>query len=87
MSNALLAIVLFPALGALVNGVRSFWWPHTPKSRGITNPFHRDDFATGEQTKRNKTTVDRSVGWLAIFVRIDNGHGARATVAFRATFL
>src|SRR5688572_3407984 len=37
MANALLAVVLLPALGALINGLRAFCWPHTPKNKGITN--------------------------------------------------
>src|SRR5829696_1589124 len=37
MAEALLAVVLLPALGALINGVRAFVNPHTPKSKTITN--------------------------------------------------
>jgi NADH-quinone oxidoreductase subunit L len=39
MGNALLLVVLLPALGALVNGVRAFARPHAPKNRTITNAF------------------------------------------------
>jgi NADH-quinone oxidoreductase subunit L len=31
-----LAIILLPALGALINGARAYWWPKTPKSKAIT---------------------------------------------------
>jgi NADH-quinone oxidoreductase subunit L len=34
-----LAVILLPALGALVNGVRAFLNPHAPKNRSITNAF------------------------------------------------
>src|SRR5687768_15430374 len=37
MSSALLAVVLLPALGALINGMRAFADPHTPKNKTITN--------------------------------------------------
>ncbi len=37
MASALLLIVLLPALGALINGSRSFANPLTPKNRTITN--------------------------------------------------
>ena len=37
MGSALLFVVLLPALGAFVNGVRAFAKPHTPKNRTITN--------------------------------------------------
>ncbi|HET8796177.1 MAG TPA: NADH-quinone oxidoreductase subunit L, partial [Thermoanaerobaculia bacterium] len=37
MDKALLAVVLLPALGALVNGVRAFAAPKTPKNRTVTN--------------------------------------------------
>ncbi len=37
MSSALLWVVLLPAIGALINGLRAFWWPLTPKNRTITN--------------------------------------------------
>src|SRR5690242_18850708 len=37
MGSALLLVVLLPAFGALVNGVRAFAKPHTPKNRTITN--------------------------------------------------
>jgi len=37
MDKALLAIVLLPALGALINGVRAFARPLTPKNRMLTN--------------------------------------------------
>ncbi|HEX2121049.1 MAG TPA: hypothetical protein VHL59_05335, partial [Thermoanaerobaculia bacterium] len=37
MANALLAVVLLPALGALINGLRAFIHPHTPKNKSITN--------------------------------------------------
>jgi len=37
MAQALLAVVFLPAIGALINGVRAFWWPLTPKNRTITN--------------------------------------------------
>ena len=37
MAEALLAVVLLPALGALINGTRAFANPHTPKNKGITN--------------------------------------------------
>ena len=39
MDKALLAVVLLPALGALINGVRAFANPHTPKNKTITNAF------------------------------------------------
>ena len=39
MASALLWVVLLPAIGALINGVRAFWWPLTPKNRKITNAF------------------------------------------------
>src|SRR3982751_88733 len=39
MASALLLIVPLPALGALVNGSRSFANPLTPKNRTITNVF------------------------------------------------
>src|SRR5436305_7230278 len=39
MASALLLIVLLPALGAFVNGARSFANPLTPKNRTITNFF------------------------------------------------
>ena len=37
MANALLAVVLLPALGALINGLRAFAAPHTPTNRMVTN--------------------------------------------------
>jgi NADH-quinone oxidoreductase subunit L len=37
MDKALLAIVLLPALGALINGARAFAHPHTPKNKSVTN--------------------------------------------------
>ncbi|HEX8170400.1 MAG TPA: NADH-quinone oxidoreductase subunit L [Thermoanaerobaculia bacterium] len=37
MDNALIAVVLLPALGALINGSRAFLNPLTPKNRTITN--------------------------------------------------
>ena len=37
MDKALLAVVLLPALGALINGVRAFATPLAPKNRTITN--------------------------------------------------
>jgi NADH-quinone oxidoreductase subunit L len=37
MDKALLAVVLLPALGALINGVRAFAQPHAPKNKSITN--------------------------------------------------
>jgi NADH-quinone oxidoreductase subunit L len=37
MGNALLAVVLLPALGALINGTRAFARPHAPKNKSITN--------------------------------------------------
>ena len=37
MDKALLAIVLLPALGALINGLRAVAHPHTPKNRKVTN--------------------------------------------------
>lgn len=37
MDKALLAVVLLPALGAAINGVRAFANPHTPKNKSITN--------------------------------------------------
>ncbi|HKR62570.1 MAG TPA: NADH-quinone oxidoreductase subunit L [Thermoanaerobaculia bacterium] len=39
MAEALLLVVLLPALGALVNGTRAFANPLTPKNRTITNAF------------------------------------------------
>src|SRR5919206_956687 len=37
MASALVAVVLFPALGALINGVRAYANPHAPKNKTITN--------------------------------------------------
>src|SRR5687767_3715410 len=37
MAELLLAVVLLPALGALINGTRAFVNPHTPKNKSITN--------------------------------------------------
>src|SRR6266446_8862219 len=37
VSSILLAIVLLPAIGALINGTRAFAKPLTPKNRTITN--------------------------------------------------
>jgi NADH-quinone oxidoreductase subunit L len=37
MDKALLLVVLLPALGALLNGVRAFASPHAPKNKTITN--------------------------------------------------
>src|SRR5687768_12518922 len=37
MPSALLLVVLLPALGALINGVRAFTNPHNPKNKTITN--------------------------------------------------
>jgi NADH-quinone oxidoreductase subunit L len=37
MGNALLLVVLLPALGALINGARAFANPHAPKNKFITN--------------------------------------------------
>ncbi|HEV7768598.1 MAG TPA: NADH-quinone oxidoreductase subunit L [Thermoanaerobaculia bacterium] len=37
MDKALLAVVLLPALGALINGTRAFARPLTPKNKTITN--------------------------------------------------
>ena len=37
MDKALLAVVLLPALGALINGARAFIDPHQPKNKSITN--------------------------------------------------
>jgi len=37
MSNALILVVLLPALGALINGLRAAASPHTPKNKTITN--------------------------------------------------
>jgi NADH-quinone oxidoreductase subunit L len=39
MDKALLAVVLLPALGALINGVRAFAKPLAPKNRSVTNLF------------------------------------------------
>src|ERR1043166_4299903 len=39
MPTALLLVVLLPALGALVNGLRAFAQPLTPKNKTITNFF------------------------------------------------
>ncbi len=39
MASALLLVVLLPALGALVNGLRAFAQPKTPKNKAITNVF------------------------------------------------
>ena len=39
MASALLLVALLPAIGALVNGVRAFASPHTPKNKAITNAF------------------------------------------------
>jgi len=36
MDKALIAVVLLPALGALINGLRAFLVPHAPKNRTIT---------------------------------------------------
>jgi NADH-quinone oxidoreductase subunit L len=37
MANALLLVIALPALGALINGLRAFSNPHTPKNKTITN--------------------------------------------------
>ncbi|HYI10558.1 MAG TPA: NADH-quinone oxidoreductase subunit L [Thermoanaerobaculia bacterium] len=37
MDKALLAVVLLPALGALINGARAFSDPHQPKNKSVTN--------------------------------------------------
>src|SRR5688500_19198427 len=37
MAELLLAVVLLPALGALINGTRAFVNPLTPKNKSITN--------------------------------------------------
>src|SRR5256885_3166888 len=37
MASVLIFIALLPALGALINGIRAFAWPHTPKNKTITN--------------------------------------------------
>src|SRR5689334_8265763 len=37
MASLLLAVVLLPALGALINGLRAFLEPHNPKNKSITN--------------------------------------------------
>src|SRR5687767_11138012 len=37
MAELLLAVVLLPALGALINGTRAFVNPHGPKNKSITN--------------------------------------------------
>src|SRR5258708_25210455 len=37
MANLLLLIPLLPALGALLNGVRAFASPKTPKNKAVTN--------------------------------------------------
>jgi NADH-quinone oxidoreductase subunit L len=37
MANALLLVILLPAAGALINGLRAFAWPLTPKSKMVTN--------------------------------------------------
>ncbi len=37
MASLLLAVVLLPALGALINGLRAFLNPHGPKNKTITN--------------------------------------------------
>ena len=37
MASALLLVVLLPALGSLINGVRAFANPHAPKNKGLTN--------------------------------------------------
>jgi len=37
MASLLLAVVLLPALGALINGSRAFLNPHGPKNKSITN--------------------------------------------------
>ncbi len=37
MANLLLLIPLLPALGALLNGVRAFASPKTPKNKTVTN--------------------------------------------------
>ena len=39
MASLLLAVVLLPALGALVNGLRAFLVPHAPKNKAVTNLF------------------------------------------------
>jgi NADH-quinone oxidoreductase subunit L len=37
MAEALLAVVLLPALGALINGTRALANPHAPKNKAVTN--------------------------------------------------
>src|SRR5688572_24323599 len=37
MASALVLVVLLPALGALINGLRASANPHTPKNKTITN--------------------------------------------------
>jgi len=39
MADALLLVVLLPAFGALVNGLRAFLNPHNPKNKTITKVF------------------------------------------------
>src|SRR6266568_2553916 len=39
MANLLLLVPLLPALGALINGIRAFARPLTPKNRAVTNLF------------------------------------------------
>ncbi|HEX8155123.1 MAG TPA: hypothetical protein VF698_18470, partial [Thermoanaerobaculia bacterium] len=37
MDKALLAVVLLPALGAAINGLRAVANPHTPKNKSVTS--------------------------------------------------
>jgi NADH-quinone oxidoreductase subunit L len=37
MANALLLVILLPVAGALINGIRAFAWPKTPKNKVVTN--------------------------------------------------
>ncbi len=54
---------------------------------GIADALDRHDLASGDETDGHDATVHRAIGRFAVRTALDDGDGARATVAFGATFL
>ncbi len=71
MDKALLAVVLLPALGALINGLRASRQPLVHKSRGTTNIV-----ALGA------TALSALVATFGVVMPYVNGHGTATPLAF-----
>ena len=54
---------------------------------GAAHALDADDFAAREQADGHEATVHGAIRGLAVGVALDDGDGARAAIAFRATFL